>query len=129
MPEVKMAGICKSGPSSVSKFRVISWQVAAARTGVGGKSHRSAEQVAEGQGGRGHQKRSEERVKLINVQKTNPLLLQKVAQRHMHVLHCTSAMCINGDKSIWLKTRAGKPLKKHFKKSTHFKVYPLLTIA
>lgn len=30
-----------------------------------------------------------------------------------------SAMCINGDNSIWLKTRAGKP----FKKSTHFKMY------
>lgn len=34
IPQVKMAGICKSGPSSMSKFRAISWRVIAAHSGV-----------------------------------------------------------------------------------------------
>lgn len=109
----------------MSKFRAISWQVTAAHTGVGGKSHRSPEQVAEGQGGRGHQKRLKRESLSDQCTEKSPILLQKIAQRHNQLLHYTvlSAMCVNSDSSIKtrLKTRAGKPLKNTTKK----KIYPL----
>lgn len=95
------------------------------------KSHGSAEQVAEGQGGRGHKKRVKRESLSDQCTEKSPLLLQKVAQRYMQVLHYTvlSAMCVNSDNSIWLKG-AGKPLKNTLKKqSSHFKIYPMLTIA
>lgn len=107
IPQVKMAGICKSGPSSMSKFGRLAG--GSLQHAVEWKSHRSAEQVAEGQGGRGHQKEVKRESLSDKHTEKSPLLLEKVAQRHMQILHYMSAMCINGDNSIWLKTRAGSP--------------------
>lgn len=81
-----MAGICKSGPSSLSEFRAISWQVAATRTGVGGKSHRSAEQVAEGQGGRGHQKEIKRESLPDQCTEKKPLAVTESSIKHIHGL-------------------------------------------